>query len=153
MATHIPGIENIEADYLSRIDPAKEWSLPKEIFEIIQKEFGQLKVDLFASRLNNKLPEYASWLPDPNAKYIDAFSFTWPNQFYAFPPFSLSLRVAHKAFYEGCTGVLVTPEWAAQPWFGLLTKKTRKRLRLPNVTLNNPASGESLNLDLVVWQM
>ena len=38
-------------------------------------------IDLFASRLNKELHIYASWMPDPDALYIDAMSISWENQF------------------------------------------------------------------------
>ena len=33
-----------------------------------------LKIYLFASRLNHKLPVDVSWSPDPDAAFIDAFT-------------------------------------------------------------------------------
>ena len=47
-------------------------------------------IDLFASRLNAKVYPYASWKPDPNAKFVNAFAAKWKRfSFYAFPPFSI----------------------------------------------------------------
>ena len=53
------------------------------------------KIDLFASRLNNQLPAYVSYKPDPNVYAVDAFSLDWSKlQFYAFSP----LVVYHRTF-------------------------------------------------------
>ena len=40
-------------------------------------EVGACSIDLFASRLNNQLPRYASWHPDPFAVETDAFQMSW----------------------------------------------------------------------------
>ncbi len=50
-AAYIPGTHNIGADILSRqgLRPG-EWRLHPEVVELIWREFGQAKVDLFASR-------------------------------------------------------------------------------------------------------
>ena len=67
-----------------------EWSLCNQVFEDIQNLWGKFDVDLFASRLNFKIPSYVSWRPDPNAMFVNALYMNWHNySFYAFPPFSL----------------------------------------------------------------
>ena len=61
-----------------------------QVFEDIQRLQGKFDVDLFASRLNFKIPSYVSWRPDPNAMFVNALYMNWHNySFYAFPPFSL----------------------------------------------------------------
>ena len=90
-ATHIPGKQNILADTASRKfhDPS-EWILSKNIFNHLIACFGMPEIDLFAFRLNKQLHRYASWMPDPDALYIDTMSISWENQFvYLFPPFSM----------------------------------------------------------------
>lgn len=50
-ASHIAGVENVEADYLSRnFNPDMEWMLHPKIFEEINKITGTCDIDLFASR-------------------------------------------------------------------------------------------------------
>ena len=75
---HIPGSDNILADKASRVfhNPT-EWSLDNEVYLRVIDRFGKPEIDLFASRLNYKVIEYASWKPDPKAKFIDAFSVNW----------------------------------------------------------------------------
>ena len=75
-APHIPGAENVIADYQSRKSYKDAgWMLNPEIF---QKAIKQLKfkpdLDCFASRLNTQLTKYIYYKPDPNAYLIDAFS-------------------------------------------------------------------------------
>ena len=91
-AIHIPGKENNEADYMSRLlNNNTEWKLDPQIFQKILKLFSvKPEIDIFASHLNYQVPTYVSWNPDKNAYAIDAFCILWANlKFYAFPPFSL----------------------------------------------------------------
>ena len=69
-AEHLPGVENIEADKLSR-QPNQDWGdwqLLPTIFKMILQHTGlDPQIDLFASRLNTQLPKFMSWKPDPEA--------------------------------------------------------------------------------------
>ena len=93
-AEHIPGSKNVLADQASRIfDENTEWQLNDCVFNEINPNFGEFEIDLFASRLKEKVKNYASWKPDPNAQFIDAFSSSWESfAFYAFPPFSMIMK-------------------------------------------------------------
>ncbi|CAN2390513.1 hypothetical protein PRIEUP_LOCUS550, partial [Pristimantis euphronides] len=55
-AVYIPGVENWEADFLSRttVNPG-EWSFHPQIFNQIGVRWGFPNVDLMASRLNSKV--------------------------------------------------------------------------------------------------
>ena len=65
-AVHIPGLDNQIADTMSpKFSDNIEWSLDINIFDRLSQPFGTPQVDLFASRLNNKLSHYFSWCPDP----------------------------------------------------------------------------------------
>ena len=88
-AAHLPGCKNTDADLASRhFNDRTEWMLDRRIFEQVATKFGYPTIDLFASRLNNQCPNYASWRPDPGAQYVNAFSVNWHNFFfYAFPLF------------------------------------------------------------------
>ena len=118
-AEHLPGSQNTIADKASRVfDKNTEWELDNKVFTKIEKTFGPLTIDLFASRLNSKLKDYVSWKPDPNAQFVDAFQLSWNElKFYAFPPFSMILNCLQKIQLEGGTGVIVTPVWNTQSWF------------------------------------
>ena len=58
----IPGRENVKPDYLSRINQDltenKEWILQRQIFVIVNRLWGPLRRDLFASHTNHQLPHY-----------------------------------------------------------------------------------------------
>jgi hypothetical protein len=95
--------------------------LNKYAFRQINKSLGAPDVDLFASRLNNQLPRYVSWLPDPGEMAVDAFSIDWSNWFfYAFPPFCLIGKCLQKIKQDLAHGILVVPYWPTQPWFSVL---------------------------------
>ena len=118
-AAHIPGVENISADTLSHkfVDNI-EWSLNQYMFTSLCRTFGQPTVDLFASRLNNKLSRFFSWRPDPYSEATNAFTQPWHNLYgYAFPPFNTISRVLNKISREKSIVLLVCPFWPSQQWF------------------------------------
>ena len=61
---------------MSRLDQTihTEWSLHPEVFQAICSQWHQPQVDLFATRFNNKLPQFMSQVPDTQAWAVDAFS-------------------------------------------------------------------------------
>ena len=121
-ATHIPASKNIQADKESKVlKESTEWSLSQEVFNAIQERWGKCDIDLFAFRLNFKVPQYVSWRPNPGAQFINALLMNWkPHYFYAFPPFSLLATCLQKIEQDQSTGILIVPMWTTQPWFTLL---------------------------------
>jgi hypothetical protein len=78
------------------------------VFADIARRWGSFDIDLFASRLNYKVPCYVSWRLDPDVKLIDAFYMDWgPYLFYAFPPFSMIATCLPKITQDKATGVLI----------------------------------------------
>lgn len=121
-AAHVAGTLNSEADEMSRsFNDDSEWSLDELQFKKIQEKFPHLTIDLFASRLNNKLTKYASFRPEPNAYAIDAFSFSWTSEFsYIFSPFVLVPRILQKLEEDNAEAVMVVPIWTTQVWWASL---------------------------------
>ena len=74
------------------------------MFQTISAGGGPFDIDLFASRLNNKLP---SWEPYP---------------FYALPPLSMITKCLQKQKIDQdqATGVYIVPFWKTQEWFSVL---------------------------------
>lgn len=123
-AAYIASEDNTQADRASRLEISDtEWALHPQAFSTIVSRFGQPEFDLFASKHNAKCSKYFSWLRDPDAVKIDAFTCPWTSlKFYAFPPFSLVLRTLNKILSDKATGVVVVPLWPAQSWYPLFQK-------------------------------
>lgn len=121
-ASYISSSENKEADAESRRKDT-EYELNAEAYAKITERFGVPDIDLFASRINAKCPLYISWVPDPDAIAVDAFTISWNDYFfYAFPPFSVILNTLQKICAEQGKGILVVPDWPSQPWYPLFYK-------------------------------
>ena len=134
--SHIPGLENVTADALSRMDKTGDFALKPEVY---QRAIGmmQLKptIDLFAHARNAKCTRFVA-LPGPlgvGASYLDAFEMgTWRDLGlpYLFPPIALIGRVLQRVQEEGVEAVMVVPRWPSQPWWSLVRAMTWKNLEL-----------------------
>lgn len=59
-----------------------------------------------------------SYLQDPNAFAVDAFSMTGTSEcVYLFPPFSIMGQILQKIERDQAKAVLVAPLWPTQMWF------------------------------------
>ena len=118
-ACHLPGVENVEADFLSRNrNSDMEWKLHTQVFKSIIDIYGKCDIDLFASGLNYQFKPYASHEPDKNAAVIDALSIQWSNiKAYVFCPFSLLGRVLQKITVDQTEAIVIAPIWSTQTWF------------------------------------
>ena len=95
-----------------------EWSLNQEIANKVFQIMDFPSIDLFATRLNHRLPFYVSPIPDQKALSIDALSMDWNRiHAYAFPPFHLIPAVINKIRLSQCKIVLIAPLWPDRPWF------------------------------------
>ena len=146
----IPGILNVNADYASRnFTDDVNWELNPKLFAKICDKWSTPEVDMFASRINTKLEKFVSWMPEPEAWKVDAFSFSWTftnNLLYFFPPFSLSGRVIREVLSQKCCAVVVLPDWPTQPWSTMALNSATSFLKfrkgnknlLPHGEPNNP---------------
>ena len=123
-AAHIPGKDNIDADEQSRaFNDATEWSISDFIFRQIVDIWGDPDIDLFATRINCKIPMYVSWKPDPGCQAVDAFSFPWNYHLaYCFPPFSMVMKTISKIQRDQQEAILIVPLWHTQTWFPVAMK-------------------------------
>ena len=107
--------------------------LSREIFQALQVRFPNIRVDLFADRLNTQLPRYWSWRPDPYAEGVHALTVVWRGMnAYVFPPFRLIHRILRKLVFEKASILLIAPVWPNQPWYPILLKMlTEQPVLLP----------------------
>ena len=95
-------------------------------------------VDLFATRLNHKLPVYVSPVPDQNAWDIDALNINWSGlTAYAYPPTTLLHRVIQKIRQCNCLIIIIAPGWPGMPWFWDLVQLSTE---IPPATIVNDPS-------------
>lgn len=147
-AAHIPGKQNLIADFESRRNAKEsEWKLNEEVLRKALRELQYCPdIDLFASRINYQFDNYVSYRPDPKALAIDAFTLDWSGlKFYAFPPFSVIPAVLSKIYHERALGVCVLPDWPTQPWYAQalqMTKQPPLHLKASKTLLNLPSHPE-----------
>ena len=89
-------------------------------------------VDLFATRLNHKVPLYVSPVPDQNVWDIDALNINWSGlTAYAYPPTALS-QGDPKIRQSSCLIIVIAPAWPGMHWFwDLVQLSTEIPLQLP----------------------
>ena len=59
-AQHLPGKENLKADFMSRhLRDRTDWVLNPALFNLINQTWGPLLVDLFATRFSHQLPRFS----------------------------------------------------------------------------------------------
>ena len=120
----IPGSLNVLADSLSlslcrpHQLPHSEWSLHPGVFQSLS-HLWPVQIDLFATSDNRPCSVYFSPFRDPMAAGTDAFLQSWDGlQAYAFPPWSIILRVLAKLrVSQGTELTLVAPYWPQRAWF------------------------------------
>ena len=123
------------ADLLSRSNQVQstEWSLHSQVFKQIRHKWFTPHVDLFATRLNHKVPLYVSPVPDQNAWDIDALNINWSGlTAYAYLSTALLHRVIQKIIQYNCLIIVITPGWPRILWFWDLEQlSTEIPLQLP----------------------
>ena len=162
-ARHVLGCLNVIADSLSRRDKIiqTEWSLHPKIFQGICQIWHGPMVDMFATKMNNKLPLYVSPVPDPNAMAVDALNISWQAlDGYAYCPVALIPKLVQKMRTYACRMIVVAPGWPGMSWFwDLIELSTKPPLLLPHweTLLKQPFSHrfhQNLQyLNLHVWHL
>ena len=134
-ARHILGCLNVMANLLSRSSQVQstEWSLHPQVFKQICQKWFTPRVDLFATRLNHKVPLFVSPVTDQNAWDIHVLNINWSGlTAYAYPPTALFHRVIKKIRQSRCLIIVIAPGWPRMPWFwDLVQLSTEIPLQLP----------------------
>lgn len=160
----VKGSSNVLADCLSRQDQviSTEWTLHQDICYRLWRLWSYPTVDLFATRLNFRLPNFVSPFRDPMAIATDAFLYNWDHQdLYAFPPFPLIRKVLNKLrTARHASLILIAPFWPQREWFPDLVQAAvatprrlphrRDLLRQPHVRRFHQALPV---LQLVAWKL
>jgi hypothetical protein len=131
-AEHIPGIENVTADKLSRMERSGDYELNQEVLDSALQEMGEkIDIDLFANTRNKKCQRYVTVSRRAGAAARDAFSMEWkPFCPLIHPPIPLILRCLQKIQQEGGKGIVILPAWKGQVWANLLHRMLVKSLNL-----------------------
>ena len=134
--------------------------LCSEVFKAICSWWHQPQVDLFATRFNNKLPQFVSPVPNPQAWAVDTLSLSWKNlDPYAFPPAAILDKVVEKLQDYPCNRIiLIAPGWPNMLWFWDLVAMSSQiplcLLSLPNLVpqpFNQTLHRNLSNLNLHAW--
>ena len=113
-AIHVPGENNSIADFQSRnFSDSNDYYLYQSSFShLISLLPFRPTIDLFATRVSTKLNKYVSWKYDPYAVKINAFSFTWTENSYLFPPIYLIDKCISKLISDNVDkALIITPAW------------------------------------------
>ena len=135
VARHTLGHLNVKADLLSRSNQVQstEWSLHLQVFKQICQKWFTPHVDLFATRLNYKVPLYVFPVPNQSAWDIDALNINLSGlTAYAYPPMALLHMVIQKVRQSSCLINVIAPGWPGMPWiWDLVQLSTEIPLQLP----------------------
>ena len=155
-ARHIPGRLNVIAEKLSRLGQTiqTEWSLHPAVFQAVCARWHQPKVDLFATRFNNKLPQFVSPVPDPQ---VPQSLLGGPGPI-RLPPAAILGKVVEKLQDYPCNRIiLIAPGWPNMPWFYLVAMSSQIPLCLPSIPnlvsqpFNQVLHRNLSNLNLHAW--
>ena len=154
-ARQIPGQLNVTAKLSRRGQTIQtEWSLHPEVFQ------ATCSLDMFATRFNNKLPQFVSLVLDPQAWAVDALSLSWEDlDLYAFPTAAILGKGVEKLQDYPCNRIIViAPGWPNMPWFWDLVAMSSQiplcLLNLPNLVtqpFNQTLHRNLSNLNLHAW--
>ena len=130
----IPG-KNILVDQLSCPDKILpiEWSLPPQVFENICRKLSSPVVDLFATRMNSKLPIYV-FRSRLHGMEGNIFQHSWVYlSVHTFPLFTLLRQVLLRLMLSWkISMILVAPLWPQRVWFpDLLSLLVKETFELP----------------------
>ncbi len=119
-AVHISGLDNVEADCLSRfwienprhLEGSTEWSLDHRVTNLLFDIWGLPTVDLFTIRRDNKVEAFFSHLPDPLALQGNFLQADWSKGLlYMYPRVPLLSLALHKVIREEAQIIAILPWW------------------------------------------
>jgi hypothetical protein len=139
-AEHVPGVQNLLPDALSRLSPSGDYSLRAGILDKALKKLGvQIDIDWFANRKNRQHERYCTLAIDKHAAVLqpngrparDAMAQNWSALLgLLHPPIPMFVRCLRKVRAEHATAVLIAPDWRGQVWTPMLRLMTMKAVTL-----------------------
>jgi hypothetical protein len=111
----------MHADALSKIDMKYEYGVNGKTFKRIDDWYtnltgSALQIDVFASYERHQLPRFFSRY-ECNGSEGNAFTSTWPNNFYCHAPIVVLMEAFHLATSSGRQGVFVIPDYKSEFWY------------------------------------
>lgn len=131
-ATWLASEENKWADRLLREEDSTDWHLSRSAWEQLDRAWGPLTIDRFATPLSTMLVRFNARRACPGAEAVDAMAQSWARDAnYCAPPIAMAATVLRKIFEERATAVVVLPEWPAQPWWRRAVSRAHASVVLP----------------------
>ena len=129
-AEHVPGVENVVADSLSRLSPSGDYGLKPGVLDGVLRQLGvAIEVDWFANKRNKQHQRYCSLSKDPHALAQDALAQNWSRMLgLLHPPLPLLPRCLAKVREEKATAVVILPTWRGMLWSSTLQAMTVKKM-------------------------
>lgn len=121
-AVHLPGLENVTADRLSREEDPSDYMLSRELFKEALTRFNfRPTVDAFASDTNAQMARFWSRWMCPGTAGVDALAQCWTKErVWANPPFVMAMQVLNKVLRDRASALLCLPFWETAAWWPLL---------------------------------
>ncbi|KAA6372799.1 MAG: hypothetical protein EZS28_031676 [Streblomastix strix] len=116
---HIPGINNSQADALSRMAWRRDYQVKKEIMQSIFQQLNFFpNLDAFATRTLRQCRRYFSPLKDGRAEARDAFQPPWTGELMLIhPPIEQIPRAIAKAKRDGVIALFILPDWVLTMYY------------------------------------
>jgi hypothetical protein len=110
---HIPGVNNNEADALSRLSRSGDYSIKNQLLHNQLKEWHiEVTVDAFANRKNRKTKRFFSINKDVWAEARDGLNQNWAKEIALIhPPIPILGRALNKIAEEEAISVVICPIW------------------------------------------
>jgi ribonuclease HI len=127
-AVHVPGVDNVLPDALSRLSASGDYSLRPGVLErALESLEVKSDIDWFANWKNRQHKRYCTLETDSNAVGRDAMQQDWLTKLgLLHPPIPMLVRCLEKVRREQARAVLVLPAWYGQLWTPLLQEMSEK---------------------------
>lgn len=111
---------------------SSDWHLRRDIFLELDRVWGPLTVDRFASSANRQLPRFNSLTAAAGSEAVNGWAQHWGGELnYVNPPISQLALVLPKLLQDRAAAVVIVPEWRAFPWWRELLVAAQESVFLP----------------------